>query len=107
MTAFISQIRLPAIIGALVVLPFAILEAISVRSLARLPLPLFVSLWLLVVTFILTLRPLVRSVRVKGSQQVPLYRQLPGIVLMILCASLWVSLVLDRMPCFLGVPNCD
>jgi hypothetical protein len=24
-----------------------------------------------------------------------------------LIAWLWISIVLDRMPCFLGVPNCD
>jgi hypothetical protein len=108
MRAFVIQLRSAAIISALLVLPFAMLEMINGRGAAAdFPFPLFATMWLLLVTFILTLRPLVRSVRVKGSLQAPLFRQLPRIALMIVIASLWVSLVLDQMPCFLGVPNCD
>jgi hypothetical protein len=102
MTALVSQVRSSAIIALLLVLPFAILEATSIRSISSLPLPLFATLWLLTVTFVLTLRSLVHR-----SHVAPLYSHLAKLALMILVGGLWVSLVLDQMPCFLGVPNCD
>jgi hypothetical protein len=108
MRTFFTKLRLPAIISALLVLPFAILEVINSPSAAAdFPFPLFVALWLLLVTFILMLLPIVRSVRVESPLRVTLYRHLPRIALMIILAGLWVGLVLDQMPCFLGVPNCD
>jgi hypothetical protein len=32
---------------------------------------------------------------------------LPRIATLIFIAWMWVAVVLDQMPCFLGVPNCD
>jgi len=34
-------------------------------------------------------------------------RLLLKVVFMILIAGLWVGILLDQMPCFLGVLNCD
>jgi hypothetical protein len=30
-----------------------------------------------------------------------------GVLVLILVALLWARVVLDQMPCFLGVPDCD
>ena len=108
MRALLVQLRSPAIVSAVLVLPFALLEVIRAQGItAHFPVPLFVALWLLALTFSVMLLRLVRSLQMEHSFPVLLYRQLPAIALMIVAAGLWVGLVVDQMPCFLGVPNCD
>jgi len=50
--------------------------------------------------------PVVRMFRaeknVKGS-----FSLLARVAVMIALAWSWIGIVLDQMPCFLGVPNCD
>ncbi len=36
-----------------------------------------------------------------------IFRLMPRVAIVVLIAWLWVGLVVDQMPCFLGVPNCD
>ena len=90
--------------GILLVLPFVILELINTGGF---PPPLFVAMWFLSFCFILLARPVVRAVRVGNSKDVRPVGLLSRVVGLILIGSLWVDLVLDQMPCFLGVPNCD
>jgi hypothetical protein len=59
-------------------IPFSILEIINQGLTPDFPLLLFGLLWLLSVVFIATL-----------------------------AAWMWLSVVIDQMPCFMGVPNCD
>ena len=71
------------------------------------PILLFGSLWLLPVAFILILMPIVRTVRVGNRIMVNPISLLLRVAFLILIAWLWVGTILDQMPCFLGVPNCD
>ena len=92
------------IVGAIVVVTFMILELFNRRDdfgnfLANFPIPLFVVMWLLSAAFVGLVMSLPRSSS--------LLRLVPRVVLVILIAWLWVGLVADQMPCFLGVPNCD
>jgi len=64
-------------------------------------------MWLLLLSFIVILMPILRSVPAGNRNMPNPLSVLPRIVLLILIGWLWVSLVLDQMPCFLGVPNCD
>lgn len=103
MTRTWFQPRLPAVISAIVVLPFITLELINGGG-DSFPFVLFGFLWLLSLAVVSPLVSLLRTTRVVGQ---PPHRLLPAIALMILAAVLWTSLVADQMPCFLGRPNCD
>lgn len=98
-----------AAIGSLVLLlPFVIMELVNRRDAPyNFPLPLFAFMWLLVLSFIVILLPILRSQQVRNDTVPSSLILLPRILLLVVIAWVWVSLVLDQMPCFLGVPNCD
>ena len=103
------NIRSAALIGFLMVLPFILLEAITTSGFATVgfPLALFIGMWLSAAVFVLTLIPIMRIIRAGSITTAnPLFLVL-GIVLMAFIAWGWVGLIIDQMPCFLGVPNCD
>ena len=100
-----------AIISLGLVLPFMILELINRRNLQEglhgFPVPLFGLMWLLSFAFIFTLIPIVRSLRAENRNLTDRLTLLSRVLLLTVIAWIWVSLVMDQMPCFLGVPNCD
>jgi uncharacterized membrane protein len=102
------NLGLPVIIGSIVVLPFLLLELINRRAFNEdFPLTLFTTLWLLPVIFLFILLPLIQKVRAgENIFANPFHLVLSG-SLLILIAWIWVSTILDQMPCFLGVPLCD
>ena len=107
MSNLLTTLRAPVIIGFILVLPLMGLELINrPYTSGNFPFPLFVLLWLLPVIFMLLLIPVVRMFRteknVKGS-----FSLLARVAVMIALAWFWIGIVLDQMPCFLGVPNCD
>jgi hypothetical protein len=74
---------LPAVVGILAVVPFALLELVNRSGLNEaFPFVLFVLLWVL-----------------------------PGVLFWVIVlgvlAWFWIVILTDQMPCFLGVPNCD
>ena len=103
-----ANLKWAVISSTLLVLPFIILEWVNRRAFGEgFPIALFGLMWLLQVGFGVILTPIVRNVRSgKGIMGNPISLVIRGILL-ILLAFLWVSIVLDQMPCFLGVPNCD
>ena len=95
-------------VSSVLVLPFMILELLNRRGFHDgFPIPLFGFLWLLSFSFIVVMMPILRSL-LSGNRSIP---NPPGVLartgLLMLIAWLWVGLVVDQMPCFLGVPNCD
>lgn len=109
MQSSITGLVLAAVIGMVFVVPFAILEYINTQGFktAGFPTALFVILWLLPFAFILLLTPTIRNIRDGvGIAAHPASLVLRA-ALMIAIAGLWVSIINDQMPCFLGVPNCD
>lgn len=103
-----GDFKTPALISSFLVLPFIALELINRRSLPEgFPVVLFVSMWLLPLSFILILMPILRNLRAEKRSKTNLLSLIPRVVLLIFIAWFWVGLVLDQMPCFLGVPNCD
>jgi hypothetical protein len=105
---FVS-VRNAALVGLLVVVPFILLEAINTSgfSVVGIPLALFLLMWMFAAIFFLILMPLVRTIRAGNIALAnPLWLALK-VIFMALIVWLWVSLVIDQMPCFLGVPNCD
>lgn len=104
----VRHLKTPAIISFMLVLPFMILELVYRRNLnAGFPVVLFAFMWLLALSFMFTLMPILQSVRGGNRNMLHPASVLPRIAVLMLVAALWLGLVLDQMPCFLGVPNCD
>jgi hypothetical protein len=106
--SLLRDLRVPAIVSSLLVIPLMMFEWVNRRSYAEgFPLPLFGLMWLLPAAFVLILMPVVREARAGKV----LMSNPPGLLLraalLILIAWLWAGIVLDQIPCFLGVPNCD
>ncbi|MCA1849568.1 MAG: hypothetical protein LC672_00600 [Acidobacteria bacterium] len=99
-----------AIISFILVLPFAILESLN-QTVTRQNAPglivLFGLLWLLPVAFIVTLAPVVRTARAGNSITASPVNLLFRVAFLALIAVMWGGLLVDQMPCFVGVPNCD
>ena len=108
MQILITNLKSSALISHLLVFPFMILELINRRNFNEgFPFPLFGFLWVLPVLFILTLTPIIQTFRTgKGLMEKPISLLLK-VALLLFIAWFWGSLVIDQMPCFLGVPNCD
>jgi hypothetical protein len=98
----------PAIIGFILVFPFMILELVNRRNFPEsFPIVLFGLLWLLPMLFIVTVMPIVRNVRAGNSIIANPINLLLRVAFLVLIAWMWVGILIDQMPCFLGVPNCD
>jgi hypothetical protein len=92
------RVVLPLVLGFIAMLPFLVLELWN--GAGGLPLVLFATLWLLGSAFAALLLPLLRDRPRPGAILV-------RVVLSIGIACLWAGIVMDQIPCFLGVPNCD
>lgn len=103
------SLRSPALISLLLVVPLMIMELVNRRGLNEgFPIALFIMLWILPVIFILTITPIIRNLRRAGnSLMTQPVNLLIRVIVLVLVAWLWISLLIDQMPCFLGVPNCD
>lgn len=99
-----------ALISFILVLPFALLESLN-NAITRQNAPglfvLFGLLWLLPMAFIVTLVPMVRAARAGKSLTASPFNLLSRVAFLALIAMLWGGIVIDQLPCFMGVPNCD
>ncbi len=103
-----TTLKTPALISILLVLPFMGLELINRQNFRHnFPILLFGMLWLLPVIFILVLMPIERDLREGYVIRASRLGLLARIVVLLLLAGAWVSMILDRMPCFLGMGPCD
>jgi len=108
MKNILTNFRSPAIISLVLVVPFMILELVNRRNFnAGFPIPLFVFMWFLPVVFIATLMPIVRNVRAGNSIVANPTILLIRAIFLAFIIWMWFGIVIDQMPCFLGVPNCD
>lgn len=92
----------------LLVLPLVALQAVYGRlNYSSFPTGVFAILWLLPTFAIYLASPLVSRLRsTERSKFDPLSFAL-RIAALLPIAVMWIALVEDQMPCFLGVPNCD
>lgn len=102
------NLRTSALISSVLLLPFVTLELVNRRGFHEdFPIVLFGLLWLLPLSFILIASPVVRTLPAGNSSHVSGPNLLFRTILVILIAYFWAALVIDQMPCFLGVSNCD
>lgn len=107
MKTIAANLGAAALISFILVLPFAILE-LMFNTVTKQNAPglivLFGLLWILPTVFIVILVPIVRSVRAGNSIMTNLIFR---VAFLALIAVMWGGLLLDQLPCFIGVPNCD
>jgi hypothetical protein len=110
MKTITADLRPAAIIGFILVLPFAILEFLN-NTVNKQNAPglivLFGLLWLLLMAFIVILMPIVRAVRAGNSVMASPLNLLFRVAFLALIAMMWGGILIDQIPCFVGVPNCD
>ena len=93
------------IISLALVLPFVILELIIVGLKTDFPVLLFVVMWALTFLFIVILMAIIEGLRARKVSNP--FTFLLRAVLLTAIATILVVIIVDQMPCFLGVPNCD
>jgi hypothetical protein len=108
MQNILTKFKSPVLTSLLLLIPFMLLEWVNRRSYnEEFPYSLFGFLWLLSLLFLITTMPLVRTVRAGNSLLAAPVVLLLRVVFLAFIAWMWLSIVIDQMPCFLGVPNCD
>jgi len=104
----IQGLRGPAIIRTGLVLPLPILEPVNRRlDHEDFPLLLFGLLEPLPLGRLLLLKPSLSRLRVEPRTSASRFVGLAGIVLCVHVGWLWPGVVLDQLPCLLGIPLCD
>jgi hypothetical protein len=112
MQQFLLNLRPAAIISLLVVLPFAVLEVINRETFRptgqeRFPFLLFSVLWLGMLAFVAILRPTIHTLRAGNGVLTQPRKLLLSVAALALIAAVWGGILVDQLPCLLGVPNCD
>ena len=94
--------------GFVIVLPLMIMEAVNRRNLPEaFPVVLFTTMWLLATIFGVIAVSVGRSIIAEAGLRRHPVRLLLGAVFALSIAVFWSGLLVDQMPCFLGVPKCD
>ena len=108
MKNILKRIGISALLGFATVLPFALLELVNRREFHEaFPFSLFLGMWGLQTAFSFALLSVIRKIRAAENTRTRLVGLLLGIFIMALAAWFWTGLLLDQMPCFLGVHYCD
>jgi hypothetical protein len=103
----LTRLKLPLLFSALMALPWLILEWVNRRAYAEpFPLALFIFLGLLPLLFAFILQSLAGQLRAGGATRQPV-RLLLGLTALILIAWVWLQVLRDQLPCFLGILACD
>lgn len=112
MKNLITTVTAAVLFGVLLITPFAFMEywnnPIIQSGESPFPVMLFIGLWLTPVMFFLGATPIVRSVWAGESVLAHPISLVLRVLFLAFVALLWLNLIRDQMPCFLGgVPGCD
>lgn len=103
-----KRVGLSALLGFLLVLPFALMELVNRRAYhEEFPFALFLGMWGLQVIFFLALLSVIETIKAGGNILARPVSLLLGLAIMGLAAWFWTGFLIDQMPCFLGVFVCD
>ncbi|HEX6181521.1 MAG TPA: hypothetical protein VFZ47_09750 [Chitinophagaceae bacterium] len=108
MNKIVSIFKWPAIISTIVILPFVVLELINQpASHTDFPFALFVLLCFVPLVYCLILLPMLRPAPATDKKRPNVVGLFARLVILVSLGMMWIITMLDQMPCFLGVPNCD
>jgi hypothetical protein len=102
------QLIISALLGLLLVSPFAVMEVVNRRNFGEVfPFQLFLGLWLLPSLFVFVLIPIVQDLRSGKNILTNPVGLLLRAVFMGMFALMWINTLADQWPCFMGVLYCD
>ncbi len=108
MKNFLSNLKIPALVSLLLVIPFMLMEFVNRRQFHEgFPFMLFFVLWILPFLFLAIVMPLAQDARAGVDILTRPLSLGVKVSILLLLATMWVGLVIDPMPCFMGVPICD
>ena len=96
------------LISSTLVAPFVVLQLLNRRAFREdFPFVLFTFMSLHTLFIVLLLVPALRRLRSERNLRALKLGHWAGLVLSAFLAFAYVDVVIDQLPCFLGVPNCD
>jgi hypothetical protein len=96
------------LVSAALVAPFVVLELVNRRAFGEaFPFVLFTLMSLHALSIVLVLRPAVGRLRAAQRLRALGPGHWVGLLLGVLLIVAYANVILDQLPCFLGVPNCD
>jgi hypothetical protein len=94
--------------SAMLVAPFMFLQLVNRRTHDEgFPLALFAFMLLNALLIVRLLTPALRHFRAENRLRTLALAHWAGLSLGILLIFVYANVVIDQLPCFLGVPNCD
>ena len=108
MKSLSDSVAFPVILSLILLIPWIGLELINRQGMPEeFPVALFITIWFLQAIFIYFLKPVMKN-PVKNNfllQAVTsLWLRVP---VLLFVGVIWSIIIVDQLPCFLGVPNCD
>ena len=96
------------LISATLVAPFIVLQWVNRRAFHEgFPFLLFTFMSLHSLLIVLSLTPALGRLRAERSPRALKPGHWAGLLLGVFLIYVYVNVVIDQLPCFLGVPNCD
>ncbi len=96
------------LVSSTLVAPFIVLQWVNRRAPHEgFPFVLFIFMSLHSLAIVLLLTPALRRLRSEGEFRALKLGHWAGFVLAAILVFAYVDVVIDQLPCFLGVPNCD
>ena len=96
------------LISSTLVAPFVVLQLVNRRSFQEeFPYVLFTFMSLHSLLIVLLLTPALRRLRAERKLRALQLGHWAGLALSAVLAFAYANLIIDQLPCFLGVPNCD
>lgn len=98
----------PLLISATLVAPFIVLQWVNRRTFHEdFPFVLFTFMSLHSLFIVLLMTPALRRLRAERSLRALKFGHWAGLLLGTFLVYAYADVVIDQLPCFLGVPNCD
>jgi len=107
-TGILKSFVASLLISATLVAPFIVLQWVNRRTFHEdFPFVLFTFMSLHSLFIVLLLTPALQRLRAERSLRALKLGHWVGLLLGVFLVYVYANVVIDQLPCFLGVPNCD
>lgn len=98
----------PAVLGIVSTLPFAFLEIVNGTKYGNaFPIGIFTILFITSLLFWFVFELITKSKKVENGNLKKIAVFVFRVLLLICLLVLFVNIIIDQWPCFMGMPNCD